>query len=148
MRVILLKNVARVGSKGDIVEVSEGYARNFLIKNGLAKEADKGAIKELNHKKESKEKQKKKELQKEFDFVKKYSSEAYKVFLHANEKGHLFEKLDLKKLLKLINDKEKLSFTEKELSLNEPIKELGSFDIHCTIDGKKLKFKLSVEATN
>jgi len=144
MKIVLVQNVPRVGSKGDIVDVSEGYARNFLIKNGLAKEATQATVKELQIKKQIKQKQKEEELKKEFDFVKKHSEKAFEVQLPANEKGHLFEKLDSKKLLKIINEKEGLAFTEKNIDLNDPIKELGNYDLQCNLDGKKLKFKLSV----
>ena len=48
MKVILLQDVKKQGKKGQLIEVSEGYGRNFLIKNGLAKLADNAAVNQLN----------------------------------------------------------------------------------------------------
>ncbi len=146
MKVILLKDVTRVGSKGDIVEVSEGYARNFLIKLGLAKEATEASVKELKLKKAKKAEKQAAEESAEFAFVQKYKNEAFVVRLRANEQGHLFEKLDSKKLLKIINEREKLSFKEKQINF-EPIKHSGEYDININLSGKKLKFKIDVLAT-
>lgn len=51
MKVILLKDVKSQGKKGDVIEISDGYARNFIIKNGLGIQATAGALNEANQKK-------------------------------------------------------------------------------------------------
>ncbi len=143
MKVILTQNVARLGNKGDVVEVSEGYARNYLIKNNLAKEASASAIKENQKLNKQKEAKKEKILKKKFEFVKTYSENPLQIALPANENGHLFEKLDKKKLIKTI-EKEGVSFTEKEIMLDLPIKELGIYDLRLNLNSKKLQLKIEV----
>ena len=56
MKVILLKDVKSQGKKGDVIEISDGYARNFIIKNGLGIQATAGALNEANQKKAAKQK--------------------------------------------------------------------------------------------
>jgi len=56
MKIILIKEVKKLGKVGDIVEISDGYARNFLFPRGLAKEATQGNVKELEQRKAAKEK--------------------------------------------------------------------------------------------
>ncbi len=146
MKVILLQNVARLGNKDDVVEVSEGYARNFLIKNSLAKELSSGALKDLSAKKEAKKAKKEKELQKEIDFLLKYKKQPLLLKLKANEKGHLFEKLDTKKISKLLSDLSSANFSEKSIVLDAPIKELGSYELSVKIDGKTFKILLELKS--
>ncbi len=146
MKVILLQNVARLGNKDDVVEVSEGYARNFLIKNSLAKELSPGALKDLSAKKEAKRAKKEKELQKEIDFLLKYKEQPLLLKLKANEKGHLFEKLDAKKISKLLSDLSSANFSEKSIVLDAPIKELGSYELSVKIDNKTFKILLELKS--
>ena len=54
MKVILLKDIKGTGKKGEIINASDGHARNFLIPRGLAKEATDGSVKELEHQNASK----------------------------------------------------------------------------------------------
>ena len=63
MKVLLLKDVKTVGKKGDIVEVNDGYARNFLMKKGLAQQATASVINETNQKNASIARQKQKEYE-------------------------------------------------------------------------------------
>src|SRR5699024_8669405 len=62
MKVILLKDVKKQGKKGDVIEVSDGYGRNYLIKNNLAKVADGAALNQLKSKKEAEARLAKEEL--------------------------------------------------------------------------------------
>ena len=63
MKVLLLQDVKPQGKKGDIVEVNDGYARNFLIRRGLAKEATASVINETNQRRAADEKRRKEELE-------------------------------------------------------------------------------------
>ncbi len=145
MKVLLIKDVTRLGSKGDVVEVSEGYARNYLIKNGLAVEAQKEHVAAFENKKIAREKKKKEELSKELAAAKKLEKKALKISLPANEQGHLFEKLDARKLSNILNERFGANFTEKQISL-ESIKELGEYFVQVKVGNKAYKIKVIIEA--
>ncbi len=144
MKVILIQNVARLGNKGDVVDVSEGYARNYLIKNNLAKEASKSAIQGNEMSKKKKAERQEEIMRKKFAFVKATSTDPLQINLRANDKGHLFEKLDKKKLVKIISEKAAADFSEKEVLLDEPIKELGRYSLAVLLSGKKLDLKIEL----
>ena len=90
MKVILLSDVRGSGKKGDIVNVSDGYARNFLLPKKLAKEANAQALNELNN--EIKAKEHKLEIQKNeaLENVKKIEGKTIKISASAGENGNLF----------------------------------------------------------
>jgi len=144
MKVILTKNVTRVGNKGDLVELAEGYARNFIIKNGFGIEATSQAIAQWKNKQSAKEQKKQKESQKEFDFATKHKDSPLVIKVNANEEGHLFEKITADKILSVIKKESGADFTKKQIDINEPIKELGDFEFTLTIEGKKFKIPFSV----
>ena len=146
MKVLLLQNVARVGNKDDIVEVSEGYARNFLIKKGFAREVGAGVEKDILQKKQIKERQKSEELQKEIDFVLQHKEKALVLKLKANDQGHLFEKIDKKKLAILLSERSGAKFSEKDINFEAPIKSLGEYEINIKLAGKSFKFLLELQA--
>ncbi len=144
MKIILLQNVARVGSKGDIVDVSEGYARNFLIKQGKAKEATQSEVARVKREIESK---KKKAIHKEeqlIEFVVSLKDNGLTVKKNANDQGHLFEKIDNKKLADLMSVESGLEFKPEHFTF-EPIKELGGFEVEFQLKDKKIKFILNIE---
>ena len=147
MKVILTKDVARVGSKGQIVEVSEGYGRNFLIKNGLAKEATLSALKEVQIKTKQKQEQKDKTLQKEFEFLLQFKNKPFKLSLRANEQGHLFEKVDARKLMHFLQEAFGNKLPDLRIALVEPIKELGQYELDAVLAGKKIKILVDIENT-
>ncbi len=144
MKIILLQNVARVGSKGDIVDVSEGYARNFLIKQGKAKEATPS---EITRVKKEIENRKKKAIHKEeqlIEFVASLKDSGLTVEKTANDQGHLFEKVDNKKLADLMHAKSGLEFKPEHFTF-EPIKEVGKFEVEFQLKDKNIKFILNIE---
>ncbi len=143
MKVILIKPVARLGNKGDLVEVSEGYARNYLIKNGLAKEASKKNIESIKKQEEAKERQKEALKNKKLEFLSQYKNNALEINLPANEHGHLFEKLDAKKLAQILQEKSRLEFNKSEIKMNT-IKEVGEYEVELNIFGTKTKIVINV----
>jgi large subunit ribosomal protein L9 len=128
MKVILLQNVKNVGQKGEVKEVSEGFARNNLIPRGLAKA---GTEKNLNQaKKLSGDKIKhnqvvKKKTQQVFE---KISNQNFVFTVNANEVGSLFAKFDSEILLKELHAKGFKEIQSKHLTIPEgTIKEIGEY---------------------
>ncbi len=146
MKVILIKNVPRVGSKGLIVEVSEGYGRNFLIRNGLAQEADSTAIKQNQDKQRQKLRQQEAEKTNELNFAVKHKKAPLIIVKKANEHGHLFEKINSKKIIEILNNESGASFSEKQLVDFSIIQEIGNFEIKLKIGEKLIPFKINITA--
>jgi len=139
MKVILAQEVKKLGPKGQIVEVSDGYARNYLIPQGLAEEATKTKIKEIQEKSLKDEKKK---------IHEKDSAEAIKTKLHGKEVeikvksgagDKLFGAVTAKEIADVLQAKFKLSIDKKKIDTGDPIKHLGTYNI-------KLKIYPSVQA--
>jgi len=138
MRVILLRDVEKLGKKYDIKEVADGYARNFLISKGLAKKATKETLKWLEVQKETEAKEAEEELKKIQDFATNIDGQEIIIPVKIGEDGQLFESITSQKVFEKLKE---LSFEIKkdQIDLVEPIKELGEFPV-------KIHFKHNLEA--
>ena len=127
MKVILLQDVKKVGKKGDVVEISDGYARNFLFPRKLAEEATSANMHVLNAKKENERKKKLAEL----EAAQKLAAELKGKEVTINAKGNngrLFGAITSKDVAELINKEFKLSIDKKKIVM-DTIKIAGSYDI-------------------
>jgi len=143
MKVVLLENIKGIGQKGEIKEVKDGYAMNFLIPQKKASMATSGNTKQaiLEMKKQKEEAQE--ELKNNKEIAKKLATKKIMVKVKA-QKGKLFGALTEKDIRNILKD-EKLNIASGKIILTKPIKKTGFFDI--TIDwGNNIKgtFKLNV----
>lgn len=138
MKVILLKDIKDLGKKGDIKEVKDGFALNFLIPKGLAKRATQEKIAQLEKEKKEKETKEEKELKKIQEIVSKIDGQEITLKLKTGEKGQFFESVTPAKIQAALKE---LGFKvkRKQVVLEKPIKELGEFPV-------KIKFKHNLEA--
>lgn len=129
MVVILLKDVKGTGKAGEVVKVSDGYARNLLLPKGLAKEATEGNVRNL-------EKQKaiaaeKLEAQKEA--AKKQAEEISKITVviksKGGENGKLFGSITSKDIAEALEKQEKIKIDKKKIELASPIKQTGDTQV-------------------
>ena len=127
MRVILLEDVRGSGKKGQIVNVSDGYARNCLFPKKLAKEANKQSIKELNDAKESLKH--KSEVQKiEAEKIKELINEkSIKILRKGGEKGKLFGAVTTKDISLEIKKSFDVEIDKHKIVLQDNIKSFGSY---------------------
>ncbi len=133
MEVILLKDVKGQGKKGDVVKVSNGYARNFLIPKGFALEATESGKRKV---KEEKEAQRRKEKQLREEALKlKEKLEGLKVVLSvkAGEKGKLFGSINAKDIVEGLEKQHGIKIDKKKIVLDEPIKNLGVISVEVKI---------------
>jgi large subunit ribosomal protein L9 len=145
MKVILLQNVKKLGLKGDIKEVSEGYASNFLFPRQLAKFASHGEVKSLVHDKNKKKAQEDTIQKTTKDLLVKITETKISLKMNANEKGHLFAQVHLKEVADAISNQLNTEISEDWVNLENPIKETGEFDIKLEAYGKKVQIKLFIE---
>ncbi|MEK7586508.1 MAG: 50S ribosomal protein L9 [Patescibacteria group bacterium] len=131
---------------GDIKEVKDGYARNFLFPQKLAQVATEGNLKiALKNKQNKLEKQKiHDELGKEL--VSKFSEITVKIKVKASEKGHLFVGLHAKEITEALNKQFNISINPDWIELDKPIKATGLHILPVTLGKSKGEIKLEVEA--
>lgn len=128
MKVILRQDVSNLGKKGDIKEVSEGYARNYLIPRGLAVKASRGHIKELNNLKRAETSRAAKEEAQAKELFKKLDGLSLTLTVKAGEEGKLFGSVTSSDIAAALAQKG-FKIDRRKISLKNPIKKLGSYTL-------------------
>ena len=128
MKVILLKDVKKLGKKGDVINASDGYARNFLFPKGLAKEATENNLHILNNQKENERKQKLAELEAAQKLASELKGKEIKIVGKAGDNGKLFGAITSKDVAKKIKEIYKIDIDKKKIVM-ETIKVAGGYEI-------------------
>ncbi|EOR24294.1 50S ribosomal protein L9 [Clostridium sartagoforme AAU1] len=128
MKVILLQDVKKLGKKGDVVDISDGYARNFLFPRKLAEEANNNNIHILNTKKENERKKKLAEIEAAQKLAAELKGKEIKIEAKSGESGRLFGAITSKDVAELINKNFNLSIDKKKIVM-DTIKVAGSYDV-------------------
>lgn len=132
MKVLLTKDVKAVGKKGEIVEVNDGYARNFLIKKGMAQQATATVINETNQRNAALERQRQKEYEEAVALGKELKGKTIVIAIRFGENGKPFGAVTSKEisqeLAKLGYDIDK-----KKINLKDSIKSAGIFDVEIKV---------------
>ena len=147
MKVILLQDVKGTGKKNEVKEVSDGYARNFLLPKKLAVPADNTNMKELNEKNKSKELKAQKEYEAAVELGKKMEELNVVIYSKAGDGGRLFGSITSKDIAEQLNKKYFVEVDKKKIMLNDAIKTLGVYNIEIKLfEGISGKIKVSVIA--
>lgn len=125
MKVILTQDVKSLGKKGDVVEVSEGYARNMLLKKGLGKEATGKNMNDLKLQKANAEKVAKEALEAAQAQGKEMEGKEIKIAVKAGEGGRVFGSVSSKEIAEEIKKQLGYEIDKKKIILDGPIKTLG-----------------------
>ena len=140
MKVILLENVKKIGSIGEVIDVKRGFARNFLIANKKALYASKGNIKEVEKIKSDlakKDNDKKAEAQKIFE---KINNKKYSVKKLSTENNELYGSVKPTEISKLIQDINKIDIKPSMIQPVQEIKALGKYKVkiylHSAVDAE------------
>lgn len=149
MRVIILKDIKSIGKKFDVKNVSDGYARNFLFPQGLAKIATDQGIKDLEAKKEATLKDEEKIKKELAALVKNLESKEFEFKVKAGEKGEVFgsvAKSDIKTRINtdMKTDLHEYAINNMEVVLEKPIKKLGDHQVEVNL-GKGIKANLKIK---
>lgn len=127
MKVILLQDVKKIGKKGDVIEASDGYARNFLFPRKLAQEATDANMHILNNKKENERKQKLAELEAAQKLAGELKGKEIKITAKTGENGKLFGAITSKDVAQLIKEQYKVDIDKKKLVM-DTIKVAGTYE--------------------
>lgn len=129
MKVILFEDVKKVGKKGEIVEVSDGYARNFLFTKKLGAEATNKNINDLKLEKASEQRKEQEIYEEALKISEKIKASSITVPIKTGDGGRIFGSVSTKEITKEAKDQMGLEIDKKKMLLKEPIKALGIFTI-------------------
>ncbi|MFA5187913.1 MAG: 50S ribosomal protein L9 [Patescibacteria group bacterium] len=129
MKVILIKFVPNLGQTGDIKDVSEGYARNYLMPRGLVKIANDKTIMELQNFKARKIKAAANKGKKFKELAKKLNNIKIIIKVKADEKKTLFGSVNIQKIVEELKNRNYI-VESKYIKLDQPIKALGYYDVN------------------
>lgn len=125
MKVILLQDVKALGKKGDVVEVSEGYARNMLLKKGLGKEATGSNMNDLKLQKANAEKVAREALDAAQALAREMEGKTVKLAVKTGEGGRVFGSVSSKEVAEALKKQLGYEIDKKKILMESPIKTLG-----------------------
>lgn len=126
MKVILLEDVKKVGKKGELVNASDGYAKNFLFPKGLALEATKANLNDWELKKKAEQKRLAEEKAGAEALAGKLKSTTIKVGVKTGENGKLFGSVTNKEIAEALEKQTGIKIDKKKIALNDAIKMVGT----------------------
>lgn len=147
MKVILKQDVKGLGKKEDMVNVSDGYARNFLFPRGLAAEASASNINVMNTKKEAEKTRKDRELAQAKELALKVKEAVVVIKSKSGENGKLFGSITSKDISDKLKSDFKLDIDKKKIVLPDPIKSLGTTEVEVKLY-PEVSAKLTVKTVN
>ena len=129
MKVVLLEDVKSLGKKGDIVEVSEGYARNFIIPKKKGVEANQENLNTLKLQKATEEKIAKEKLEAAKELAAKLNEASVSLTIKGGKDGRTFGSVSSKEIEEAIKSQLGLEIDKKKLVIAEPIKTFGNHEV-------------------
>ena len=133
MQVVLLENIAKLGKIGDLVEVKNGYARNFLLKKNKALRANKENI-DLVNKNKSELTKKNQEIKNKFiEKANKIKNKKIKIYKAIKENGDLYASIKPKEISKIILEELKTEIGPSEIIIKKEINKIGQFEININL---------------
>ena len=145
MKVILLKDIKGTGKKGDVINASDGHARNYLIPRGLAKEATDGNVSAMQHQKASLDKRNLEVLDAAKELQKKIETLTGKCQAKSGDAGKLFGSITNKDVAKMLKQQYGVEVEKKKIKMDQ-IKTLGTTNVEIKLH-PKVTAKLKVEVT-
>ncbi len=130
MKVILLKDVAKVGRKNEVITVSEGFARNFLFKQNAAVVATNEAINKLQTAQQNQQHKAEKQLDRFKQIKKKLEKQVFTITVNAGDKGHIFGGLQVQDLIMLIKQQAKVELEKSQIDFHHQFQKLGEYQLH------------------
>ena len=133
MKVILVKDVKGLGEKESLVNVSDGYARNYLIPKGLACQSNQKNLNVMKAKNKAMEAKKEKEIEEAKALADKLNQSSITIKAKAGENGKLFGSITSKDISEKIKSMHNLDIDKRKIVLDEPLKSMGEFSIEIKI---------------
>lgn len=146
MKVLLVKDVAKLGRSGDIKEVPDGYARNFLLAKKLALPATNETVRKAEKEKSESAQRVKKEQEKNLELKNKLENKTFTIKGKASN-NKLFASVRESEITAVINDKLGSEIEADQIIIEQPVKNLGLNEVKLKLAGQIIaKIKINVEA--
>lgn len=147
MKVILLADIKGVGKKDQVIDVSDGYVRNYLLPKKLAVEANAGNMSRLKAKQASIEHKKELEKEEAQKIAKKIEGILLKIYVKAGENGKVFGGVTAKEIAEQLEKQYGLKVDKKKIELKETIKTIGTIHVMIKLfEGVTAKLKVDILA--
>jgi large subunit ribosomal protein L9 len=146
MKVILLKDVPKVGQRHDVKDFADGYAQNVLINKGLAMRATPAELAKLAERKAQQANKQAEEDKKFKESLDLLNQKFITIKINTNEKGHLFKAISALDIAKAIKESTNLLIDERNIQIDNVIKEVGNHPVIIKNGDKAGKINISVES--
>jgi len=129
VKVYLLQDLPGTGKKGQIVDVAEGYARNYLFKNNLAVLADGKLIEQVKKREEREQRKEEERYKNALDLKNELEGKVVVVKAPGGETGKLYGAVTTRQIAQALKDQLKLDVDSKDINLSDPIKSVGVYEV-------------------
>jgi large subunit ribosomal protein L9 len=147
MKVILKQDVKGLGKKEQMVEASDGYARNYLLPRGLAVEATSSNVNIMKTKKEAEAQKKEREIAQARELAKKIKDITLTLKVKAGENGKLFGSITSKDVSEALKSQQKIDIDKKKLIMPDALKSVGTFEVEVKLYPEiSSKFTVKIES--
>ncbi|BCG61674.1 50S ribosomal protein L9 [Paenibacillus sp. URB8-2] len=146
MKVIFIKDVKGQGKKGQIKEVSEGYATNFLLPRGMARPATEGNMKTIENQAAAEQRRKEQEKEEAQQLGEKLSELTLTMKAKAGEGGRLFGAITSKQIAEALLKQSGITIDKRKIEMDEPIRHLGTLQVQVKLH-TEVKAVLKVQVT-
>ena len=147
MKVVLLKDVKNIGKRDEILNVSDGYARNFLFPQKLAVEATSGALKEIERKRAAQNAREAERLAEAKEKAAMLAGKTITLAVKCGDKGRLYGSVTAQEVADALEKQHGVTVDKRKIDLGESIREVGVREISVWLySGVTTPMKLSVEA--
>lgn len=146
MKVVLLKDVKNIGKRDEILNVSDGYARNFLLPQKLAVEATPGALKEIERKRAAQEAREAEQLAEARKKAAELEGKTIHLAVKCGDKGRLYGSVTAAEVAEALEQQHGIKADRRKLDIGDSIREVGEREISVWLHaGVTARMKLSVE---
>ncbi|GIW48578.1 MAG: 50S ribosomal protein L9 [Caloramator sp.] len=145
MKVILKADIKGVGKKDEVINVSDGYARNFLFPKKLAVEATEGNLRVLEEQKAKEAEKKREEIKEAQELAKKLSALTVEVYVKVGDNGKIFGSVTSKDIADALKKQHNIDIDKKKIDLSEAIKIAGVYTVDVKVYPEVIgKLKVSI----
>lgn len=146
MKVILLSDVKKMGKEGDILDVADGFARNYLLPQKLAVEATDGNLKKVKSEEAAQKNKREREVEQARKQAEQLIAAPFSIKTKCGEEGKLFGAVTAVDICDAIKAKTGIHISKKQVGLAEPIKRIGGHKVPVKLDSEvSVTIKIEVE---